>query len=51
MGELKEAGISHKESLYSGLNVDMRRRTVHDENVKSLKKKLREFTSKPKKTS
>jgi len=53
--ELKKAGISLKQALRIGLPVDIRRRTVHDENVKLVKKQLQSLkpvkkrVSKPKK--
>ena len=39
--ELKKAGISPKQALHAGLPVDVRRRTVHDENVKLVKQQLK----------
>jgi len=53
--ELKKAGISLKQALRIGLPVDIRRRTVHDENVKLVKQQLQSLkpvkkrVSKPKK--
>jgi ribosomal protein L13E len=35
--ELKKAGLSLREALRSGIPVDSRRRTAHEENVDSLK--------------
>ena len=47
--ELKKAGISPKQALRAGLPVDVRRRTVHDENVRLVKQQLKKRVSKPKK--
>lgn len=47
--ELKKAGISVKQALHVGLPVDVRRRTVHGENVKLIKQQLKKRVSKAKK--
>ena len=39
-GELKEAGLSLNQALKLGIQVDPRRSTKHDENMKTLKKYL-----------
>lgn len=44
--ELKKAGISKKQALKLQFPVDLRRRTVHEENVKLLKKQLKVKTRK-----
>lgn len=36
LNELKEAKISVKKALKLGIPVDLRRRTIHEENVKAL---------------
>ena len=41
-GELKEIGLSFNQALKRGIPVDTRRRTKHEENVKTLKKYLNE---------
>ncbi|MEM3727718.1 MAG: ribosomal protein L13e [Candidatus Bathyarchaeia archaeon] len=40
LGELKEVKLSLKQALKLGIAVDSRRRTVHEDNVKSLKEFL-----------
>jgi large subunit ribosomal protein L13e len=40
--ELKDAGTNPKEALRLGLLVDLRRKTKHEENVKTLKTFLKE---------
>lgn len=47
--ELKKAGIGVKQALSLGLPVDVRRRTVHGENVKMIKQRLKDLqtTKKP----
>ncbi|MEM3769628.1 MAG: ribosomal protein L13e [Candidatus Bathyarchaeia archaeon] len=50
LGELKEVKLSLKQALKLGIPVDSRRRTVHENNVKSLKEFLATIV-KPKKTS
>ena len=40
LGELKEVKLSLKQALKLGIPVDSRRRTVHEDNVKSLKEFL-----------
>jgi ribosomal protein L13E len=40
LGELKEIKLSLKQALKLGIPVDSRRRTVHEENVKTLKEFL-----------
>jgi len=37
---LKEAGTTIKQALQAGINVDRRRRSVHNENVELLKTQL-----------
>lgn len=39
-GELRQAGITIGQALRVGLSVDVRRRTVHDENVKLVQQQL-----------
>lgn len=39
--ELKEAGVDPKQALKLGIPLDMRRKTKHEENVKTLKQHLR----------
>lgn len=39
--ELKKASISFKQALHLGLPVDVRRRTIHGENVKLIKRQLK----------
>ncbi len=41
--ELKKAGIGVKQALSLGLPVDVRRRTVHDENVKMIEQRLKDL--------
>ncbi len=43
--ELKEAGIAPKQALKSGVPIDLRRNTKHNENVKILKQYLRSSRS------
>lgn len=40
-GELKEAGVDLKHALKLGIPIDLRRKTKHEENVKTLKQHLR----------
>jgi len=40
LGELEEAGLSVKKARAFGIYVDLRRKSVHEENVKILKKFL-----------
>jgi large subunit ribosomal protein L13e len=47
--ELKKAGISFRQALRFGLPVDVRRRTVHHENVKLIGQQLKKHVSKAKK--
>ena len=47
--ELKKAGISPKQALHVGLPIDLRRQTVHGENVKLIKQQLKKRVSKAKK--
>ncbi len=47
--ELKKAGINFRQALHIGLPVDVRRRTVHEENVKLIKQQLKKRVSKAKK--
>lgn len=42
-GELKKAGIDFGQAFHIGLPVDVRRRTMHDENVKLAKQQLQSF--------
>ncbi|TET56665.1 50S ribosomal protein L13e [Candidatus Bathyarchaeota archaeon] len=44
--ELKKAGLSQKQALKLQLPVDLRRRTIHEENVKLLKQQLKVKTRK-----
>lgn len=39
--ELKNANTSLKQALQIGLPVDLRRRTIHEENVKMIKQQLK----------
>jgi len=41
VGELKSVGLSVKDARKLGLRVDLRRRSVHEENVKLLREYLR----------
>lgn len=50
LGELKEVKLSIKQALKLGIQVDSRRRTVHEDNIKSLKEFLAAIV-KPKKAS
>ncbi|MCK4933151.1 ribosomal protein L13e [Candidatus Bathyarchaeota archaeon] len=47
--ELKKVGISQKQALQLRLPIDLRRRSVHEENVKLLKQQLKVKTLKTKK--
>ena len=38
LGELKRVGLTFKEALKLGLQIDKRRRSVHEENIEILKK-------------
>lgn len=53
--ELKKAGLSVKEALKLGVPVDLRRRTIHEENVNAvkgfLKDKKASFKSKKRRKS
>lgn len=50
-GELRKAGLSLKQAAGVGLLVDVRRRTVHDENVGLIKQQQTKSEVKAKKTS
>jgi len=50
-GELKKAGINFNQALHIGLLVDVRRRTMHDENVKLAKQQLQSFKTIKKRAS
>ena len=39
--ELKKAGLGFKEALKLGVPIDIRRRTIHEENVKDVKSFLK----------
>jgi len=41
LGELKEAGTDYRHALRIGLPVDLRRKTGHKENIKLLKRYLK----------
>jgi ribosomal protein L13E len=46
--ELREAGLSPREALKSGIPIDIRRRTIHKENAKAVKSyKVKKAKSKP----
>jgi len=51
-GELKKAGISLKDALKSGIPVDSKRKTAHEENIEAVKAFLQEKEAalKPKKS-
>ncbi|MEM3725872.1 MAG: ribosomal protein L13e [Candidatus Bathyarchaeia archaeon] len=51
--ELKKVGLTQKEARRLGIPVDVRRKTVHDENVKAVKALLENLkkASKPKRKS
>jgi len=53
VGELKKAGLDSKGAIKSGVLVDFRRKTAHEENVKVVKSFLgdRKPSSRPKKKS
>ncbi|MCK4222974.1 ribosomal protein L13e [Candidatus Bathyarchaeota archaeon] len=44
--ELKKAGLSQKQALKLQLPIDLRRRTIHEENVKLLEQQLKVKTRK-----
>ncbi|MFP3985718.1 MAG: ribosomal protein L13e [Candidatus Bathyarchaeia archaeon] len=55
-GELKKAGMSSKQALHLGLPTDVRRRTIHEENVELATQQLQNLktatkTSKAEKAS
>jgi large subunit ribosomal protein L13e len=52
-GELKKVGLTPKEARRLGMPVDVRRKTVHEENVKAVKAMLENLkkASKPKRKS
>lgn len=50
-GELKKAGINFNQALHIGLPVDVRRRTMHDKNVKLAKQQLQSFKTIKKRAS
>lgn len=45
-GELKAVNLSFKEALKLGLPIDIRRRTVHEENIETLKNYLTQLYKK-----
>ena len=47
-GELREAKMNHKQALKLGIPIDPRRKTKHEENVKTLKHHLRSLAKKRK---
>ncbi len=49
--ELKNAGISLKQALHIGMPVDVRRRTVHDENVTLAKQQSKRLETVKKRAS
>jgi ribosomal protein L13E len=46
--ELREMGVDTKHALKLGIPIDLRRKTKHEENVKTLKKHLRSLAKKRK---
>ncbi|MEM0357370.1 MAG: ribosomal protein L13e [Candidatus Bathyarchaeia archaeon] len=40
LNELKKAGLNSKKALKLGISIDVRRRTMHEENVEKLKRLL-----------
>ena len=49
-GELREAGMDFKQAFRLGIPIDLRRKTKHEENIKTLKQHLKSLkTSKPRK--
>jgi len=46
--ELTEAGLDPKKALRLGISIDLRRKTKHKENVKTLKQHVRSLTKKRK---
>jgi ribosomal protein L13E len=46
--ELREAGVNLKQALKLGIPTDLRRKTKHEENVKTLKHHLRSLAKKRK---
>jgi len=47
-GELREGGVDLKQALKLGIPIDLRRKTKHEENVKTLKQHLRSLVKKRK---
>ena len=47
-GELREAGLDPKKALKLRISIDLKRKTKHKENVKTLKKQVRSLTKKKK---
>jgi len=47
-GELREAGLDPKKALKLGISIDLKRKTKHKENVKTLKQQVRSLTKKKK---
>lgn len=47
-GELREVGVDLKQALKLGIPIDPRRKTKHEENVKTLKYHLRSLAKKRK---
>jgi len=44
--ELKEAGICYKRALRTGIPIDLRRRTKHEENIELLRRYSEDLTTK-----
>jgi len=44
-GELREVGIDSKQALRLAIAIDLRRRTKHEENIRTLKQHLQGFKS------
>ena len=44
-GELREVGIDSKQALRLAIAIDLRRRTKHEENIRTLKHHLQGFKS------
>lgn len=50
-GELRKAGINTRQALRAGFPIDVRRRTIHDENVKLAQERVRHLKPIKKRTS